>query len=459
MRLRNITCVIMASIMAVGSFAGCGNSSNTDETQKNVESKKADSDYKKESGEKKKLVWFTEQMDDLQYDTYMKYVVTPFNESHSDIEVEISPTADYEQVLKVQLSASGGPDIVNMTGPSVTSEYVEGDKILDLTEYVKKAELDKKIFPWALNSCKIDDKIYSLPNSYEALLLWYNKNMFKDNGWKVPTTYEDLETICKDAQSKNIIPIAYGTADNKAINEQFVSVALCASAGRGNVKKALNGELKWTDPVFIEAIDTLNDMWQAGWISDKKSHAVAHDDANSLFFNQSAAMAMTGTWDQRAFADQISDFKYAAIPFPSLRDGVYPAACMGAGGVIAINANTKYPEECFEFIKFMFNNDKRQAQAVSEGLQPLPYDMAESLYSEKMSSTDKEILSTLENTQEKPESAGFVMWTYWPAETRQYMMDNIENVYLGKITSKEYLEKTESIFEKEFEGGKVIPVS
>ena len=132
---------------------------------------------------------------------------------------------------------------------------------------------------------------------------------------------------------------------------------------------------------------------------------------------------------------------------------------MGAGGVNAIKANTKYPDECFEFINFLFNNDELQAQAVSDGLQPLPYDMDESLYSADMNEVDKEVLSTLENSQNNLESAGFVMWTYWPAETRQYMMDNIENVYLGNLTVEDYLEKTQSIFEKEFESGKVIPVS
>lgn len=259
--------------------------------------------------------------------------------------------------------------------------------------------------------------------------------------------------------SKNIIPIAFGTSDFKAINEQFVSVALCASAGRENVRKALNGEMKWTDPVFQEAITKLNDMWQAGWITDKKSHAVSQDDANALFYNQSAAMAMTGTWNLGTFGEQIKDFEYTAIPFPALSKDVPPTICMGAGGVVAINANTKYPDECFEFINFLFNNDKLQAQAVSDGLQPLPYDMDEALYSDNMREVDKEVLSTLENAQGNLDSAGFVMWTYWPAETRQYMMDNIENIYLGNLTVEDYLEKTQSIFEKEFESGKVIPVS
>lgn len=464
--MKKVISFILILALAAGMMIGCGKSEegaadNTvvKETDSEEGTDAAEEAVQETPGEKKKLIWFTEQMDDSQYAKWMEYVVTPFNESHPDIEVEISATADYEQVLKVQLAANGGPDICNMGGPTITSEYVEGDKILDLTEYVENAGLDKKIFKGALDSCKVNGKIYSVPNSYEALMLWYNVDMFEENGWKVPETYEELKTVCEDAQDKGIIPIAFGTSDFKAINEQFVGVALCAYAGRENVKKALNGEMKWTDPVFQEAITTLNDMWQAGWINDKKSHAISQDDGYSLFYNQSAAMAMTGTWSLGTFAEQIQDFKYGAVAFPSLKDGVPPTLCMGAGGVIAINANTKYPDECFEFINFLFNNDELQAQAVSNGLQPLPYDMDESLYSSDMNEVDKEVLSTLENSQSNLESAGFVMWTYWPAETRQYMMDNIENVYLGNLTVEDYLEKTQSIFEKEFESGKLIPVS
>ena len=441
--MKKVIGLILTLALTAGMLAGCGNANgNNDEESTDISEKvsgggtDASGEAEQEaSGEKKKLIWFTEQMDDSQYAKWMKYVVTPFNESHPDI------------------------DICNMGGPSITSEYVDGNKILDLTEYVQNSGLDKKVFKWALDSCKVDGKIYSVPNSYEALMLWYNKDMFEANGWKVPETYEDLKSVCEEAQSKGIIPIAFGTSDFKAINEQFVGVALCAYAGRENVKKALNGEMKWTEPVFQEAITTLNDMWQAGWINDKKSHAISQDDGYSLFYNQSAAMAMTGTWSLGTFAEQIQDFEYGAVAFPSLKDGVPPTLCMGAGGVIAINANTKYPDECFEFINFLFNNDELQAQAVSDGLQPLPYDMDESLYSADMNEVDKEVLSTLENSQNNLESAGFVMWTYWPAETRQYMMDNIENVYLGNLTVEDYLEKTQSIFEKEFESGKVIPVS
>lgn len=404
------------------------------------------------------LVWFTEQKDDVEVERMMKYIINPFEEKYPNIHIELAPTADYEQVLKIQLSAGGGPDIVNMGGPTITAEYVTADKILELTEHVIDCGLDKEIFPWALNACKVNGRIYSLPNSYEALLFWINDEMFAEKGWTVPTNYQELEAFASAAMADGIIPIAFGTSDFKAVNEQFISVALACYAGRDNVAKALRGELKWTDAIFVDAINKLNEMWQKGWINDKKSHAISGDDSSALWYSGIAATRMTGTWALGDFSRNVP-FDYSAVPFPSLNDDVVAAVPMGAGGVVAINAATKHPKECFDFLRFMFlENEKNMAMAIAEGEQPLPMDFDNSQYPATMHPVDLEVIQMMDKVMEKVETSGHVMWSYWPAETRLYMMDNIEKIYLGELTTEKYLEITQSIFEKELEAGLVPAV-
>ena len=441
---RNIS-FLLCLLIAFSLFTGCA---QTDSGENSQNSGTADPI---------KLVWFTEQQDDVQLERTMKYIVEPFEEKYTNINIEVAPTADYDQVLKIQLSSGAGPDICNMGGPAMTGEYVAGNKIIDLTDYIKKSGLDKVIFPWALDSCKIDDKYYSIPNSYEALLLWYNVDMFNEMGWKVPTNYAELEETCTAIQAESLIPISFGTSNYKAINEQFVSVALACYAGRENVKKALTNEIKWTDPIFNKSITMLNDMWQRGWINDKKSHAISGDDANALFYSQKAPMTMTGTWMLGGFKSEIVDFNYSAVLFPSLNEGVPPTLPLGAGGVFAINAASKFPDESFKFIEFLFTNENTHAQAVADGAQPLPIDIDLDLFPETMSQIDKEIMGILQDGQENIASAGHVMWTYWPPRTRLYMMDNIENIYLNRLTVEQYLEETQKIFETEVAEGN-LPV-
>lgn len=403
------------------------------------------------------LVWFTEQKDDVEVERIMKYIIEPFEAKYPNIHIELAPTADYEQVLKIQLSAGAGPDICNMGGPTITAEFVNAGKILDLTDYVTNSGMDKQVFGWALNACKVSDRVYSLPNSYEALLFWINDDMFAEKGWKVPTNYGELETFANAATAEGIIPIAFGTSDFKAVNEQFVSVALSCYAGRDNVAKALRGELKWTDPIFVEAIDKLNEMWQKGWINDKKSHAISGDDSSALWYSGMAATRMTGTWALSDFSRNVT-FNYSAVPFPSMKDGTVAAIPMGAGGCVAINAATKYPEECFTFLRFMFlENEENMAKAIAEGEQPLPVNIESATFPETMNPVDVEVLAMMNKAMENIETSGHVMWSYWPAETRLYMMDNIEKIYLGELTTQEYLAETQVLFDKELAAG-LVPV-
>lgn len=455
--MRKFISLVLCVLLLATLIAGCSSDTTTTTSGEQNQTTEPGETSGSGSDEDVTIVWFTEQQDDAELALNMKYRVEPFQDAFPNIKIEVAPTADYDQVLKIQLASGGGPDLLNIGGPSSTMPYVAGDKLVDLTDMVQESGLEDIIFDWALDSCYINDRLYSIPNSYEALLLWYNMDMFAEKGWEVPTNYEELEVICNEAQELGLTPISFGTSNFKAINEQFVSVALANFAGRDNVKKALEGDLDWTDPLIVDSIATLNDMWQKGWINDKKSHAITSDDGYALFYSQQAPMTMTGTWMITGFMTQITDFEYDAAVFPSLREGVPPTVPLGAGGVFAINAASEYQEECFEVIKFWFENVDLHAQSVAEGLQPFPRDIPESAFPAEFDPTNKGIFNLLEDAQADMSSAGHVMWTYWPAETRVYMMDNIEKVYLGSLTVEEYLEESQRLFQKELEAGN-LPV-
>ena len=42
---------------------------------------------------------------------------------------------------------------------------------------------------------------------------WYNKKMFEENGWEVPTTMDEFMKICEDASSKGIQPLSVDGVD------------------------------------------------------------------------------------------------------------------------------------------------------------------------------------------------------------------------------------------------------
>ena len=54
---------------------------------------------------------------------------------------------------------------------------------------------------------------------------------------------------------------------------------------------------------------------------------------------------------------------------------------------------------------------------------------------------------------------GYTTWTFWPPATEDYLIHGIEQVWLGQISTEDYLKKMQEIFAKEMAEGKVPPLA
>src|SRR5260370_14951526 len=64
-----------------------------------------------------------------------------------------------------------------------------------------------------------------------------------------------------------MIPFGAGNADWKGVNEWLMTVFFNNVAGPDNVRKALSGELPWTAPPFVEAVEL-----SKAWLSLSQTH-------------------------------------------------------------------------------------------------------------------------------------------------------------------------------------------
>jgi raffinose/stachyose/melibiose transport system substrate-binding protein len=54
-------------------------------------------------------------------------------------------------------------------------------------------------------------------------------------------------------------------------------------------------------------------------------------------------------------------------------------------------------------------------------------------------------------------SFGYTTWTFWPAKTDQYIIQELDSVLTGDITPEQYQEEQRKLFEEEKGEGKVPP--
>ncbi|NPV52366.1 MAG: extracellular solute-binding protein [Firmicutes bacterium] len=410
-----------------------------------------------------KISWWYENAEPQYEKALREIMIDPFNKAHPDIRLELTIEPDLDRVLRTAVLANSGPDIVMTPGPTYAQEYAKAGHLLPLNKYIKLYKWDKMFIPMMLDISSVEGKVYSVPKTYEAMVLFYNKTLFQKNSWKVPTNISELLDVCKKMQAKGIIPFAQGNSSWRGNNEHYVGLFLNHYAGPENVYKALTGQLRWDDPIFIDAVKMLNDFYQKGWIGGSNYFSLANEDFVTLLATGKAGMSMIGTWGfqwmNEYFKGTGNDWDWA--PFPALRSGV-PAEFydLGIGTTLSINASSKNSDAAAEAINWLFADPKRAARMnvtwQGEWNQPI----TTTTMSDFPKEADPRYARHVETVAKAAASGnyGYTTWTFWPVKTEQWIIEGIEQVWLGKITPAQYMQKVQTLFAEERAAGSVPPI-
>ncbi|HIU75026.1 MAG TPA: extracellular solute-binding protein [Candidatus Pelethocola excrementipullorum] len=436
MKMKRILALCLAGVM-VFSMAACGNSGGDS-------SSASGKDTSKESGSKdrEKLIISCYLADDSQVAVREKYIDEPLKAAFPDVDIEIKMYSD-RQSLQVEVAGGGGPDILDLDGPTDVAEFAKAERVLDLGEFAEKYGWKDMFFDWAYNSCFYNDKLYSLPTSFEGMVLYYNMDVMKENGWEKPTNQEELVELMKKIQEKEIIPISFGNSNYQGAVDWLYSTFTSCYGGPEAVKAAMEGNGKFTDPAIKDSMQLMVDWWQEGWLGDKASQSITNEDMMAFFAEGRSAMMINGTWASNQLLATYPDCNWDSEMMPQKEDigEILPFA---TGGGYAINANSKNPELAAEVLNYLFTSLDRHYQSINEaGYQPYPlkaFDLAElEGMDEKLLDQYKLLMSAQENKQ-----IGYCSWTFYPSEMRVYMNENTDALFLDSLTVDDYLTQAQA---------------
>lgn len=124
-----------------------------------------------------------------------------FNKENPDITVKPVYTGSYQDTTtKVQAAVQGKtpPDVAVMLSTELYT-MMDMDAIIPLDDLIAKdggSEYINDFFPGFMANSQVDGKTYSIPFQRSTIVLYYNKEAFKEVGLdpeKPPTTWEELE--------------------------------------------------------------------------------------------------------------------------------------------------------------------------------------------------------------------------------------------------------------------------
>jgi alpha-glucoside transport system substrate-binding protein len=190
------------------------------------------------------------------------------------IETKYESARDFLPVIRTRLAADNPPDVAIIPRPGVVAELARDDALISLEDLGLDPEAINQNYSDTWTSlATVDETVYGVvAKANSKSTIWYKPNSFQENGFEIPTTWEQLLDITRQYKEKGMTPWAVGAQgrDNSWTLTDWFENIYARQAGPDNYTKLFNGDLPFNDQTVKDALNemvkVINDQYVAGGI-------------------------------------------------------------------------------------------------------------------------------------------------------------------------------------------------
>jgi alpha-glucoside transport system substrate-binding protein len=181
--------------------------------------------------------------------------------------VKYEGSDQFETQLVVRVKAGNAPDIAYIPQPGLLKTVVDSGEVVEAP-----SQVSDNVDQWFGEDWKgygtVDGKFYAAPlGASVKSFVWYSPTMFKDNGWEVPQTWDDMMKLSDTIAASGIKPwcagIESGTATGWPATDWLEDVLL-RDAGPDVYDQWVNHDIPFNDPAVAEALDKVGAILKDG---------------------------------------------------------------------------------------------------------------------------------------------------------------------------------------------------
>ena len=293
---------------------------------------------------------------------------------HPDVEIELvappSSNIMHRDFVKTLLSTGQFPDVTVMASPR---DFVDSGALMPLP--VEKLDfLDNPL------AGQIGGKTYVALFKVQVGGFWYNRSVFDELGLSEPQTYAELLSISELIAQTDYIPIVMGLKDGwpqLVLASMLLSADILTKDPEWGSKRN-RGEVSFSDANIVRALEKYQTL--VTQYANQDMASVSYAQMLEYFFTGKALMLPMGSWVQGEEAKINPDFEVGFFPVPS--DDQASSISVWANEGLAIGAQTKYPEESLDIIRFFMTDKDWYAQFLETEMlfpatkEPIDYPMS-----------------------------------------------------------------------------------
>jgi multiple sugar transport system substrate-binding protein len=285
----------------------------------------------------------------------------------------------------IQLNVVEGPFDTNLQENLLTSAFLLGDSpydilYLDIVWVPKFAAagwlrpLDDRITPQQrsemvetnIEGGRYQDKLYRIPTTSDAGVLYYRKDLLAQAGVKPPETFQDMVTLAQQLQGKqdNLWGYLWQGKQYEGVAAMFVEVLEGFGGFWANPDTL---EVGLDQPQAIQAVKFLRDTITEK-ISPRGVVTFGEEETRLMFQNGQSIFLRNWPYVWRLANQEGSKVKGRIGIAPMLQGaGQRGGSCLGGWG-LGISTTTKHPEEAWRVIQYMTSRETMRRFVLETGL-------------------------------------------------------------------------------------------
>lgn len=279
-----------------------------------------------------------------------------FNASHDDIHLTIDSPNEAMIILKTRFIREDEPDIIGIGGDINYSYFLDSKILADISDYdgikdIKPAYMD------ILKGLEFvpEDGVYGVPYVANAAGVLYNREMFKEHGWKIPTTWDEFITLCDKIKAAGIQPLYFGFKDTWTCLAPWNSLAV--DLAPADICKQVNkGDATFTD-AYKEVSEKMLELMPYG---QKDPFAYGYNDACTAFANGESAMFTIGSYAVPQIKSVNPDMDIDSFVMPGNKDADKNVLNSGVDLQFCVMESSENKEAAYEVLDFLLAEENVQ---------------------------------------------------------------------------------------------------
>ena len=285
-----------------------------------------------------------------------------FEDTYPGVKVK---TENFGRNPRAYLESDTPPDVMIMWTGDWFLDPVRDGLAADLTDLWAQANLAESYPAGLRRLTELNGKQYFMPVGYQWRGIYYNREVFAENGLQPPQTWEEFLDACETLILNGVYPIALprNAPWNTSLWFDYLDMRLNGAAFH---RALIAGEESFTDERVRNVFLTWQMLFEKSYFLMDTSITSEMDGVSALFrgdrdfplTREKAAMTLTDAFATsdfpQAFRDELEFF-----PFPTIDLDVQRGESVNAIGYI-VPAKAPNPVQALAFLSYLTSSNARQ---------------------------------------------------------------------------------------------------